>query len=83
MSLDELPLYPICVTYNIFIIKLIWTPKNYFEVQRVLNLFFNWSFMLANCYILVTQTFHLVLTYIYFRILKYLSNLKCTYIYDI
>lgn len=82
MSLDELPLYPICVTY-IFIIKLICTPKNYFEVQRVLNLFFNWSFMLANCYILVTRTFHLVLTYIHFRILKYLSNLKCTYMYDI
>lgn len=44
MSVDELPLYPICVTYNIFIIKLIGTPKNSFEVQRVLNLFFNWNY---------------------------------------
>lgn len=39
--------------------------------------------MLANCHSFVTQMFHLVLTYIHFRILKYLPILKYTYIYDI
>lgn len=33
MCLDKLSLYPICETYSIFIMKLIWTPKNYFDIQ--------------------------------------------------
>lgn len=60
-----------------------WHYYNYFKMQRVLKLLIGTiSFMLANfCQSFFAQDFNLVLTYIHLRILKYLSNIKYTYIY--